>query len=153
MNERKRLDRPKLGNDIVRIVDWQFRRITNLLPSAYADSLKIIKKETLALIPNIEHLLNQLKLADKNYTELKNAFDERIEEAKRTAWNIGYEDGKTFVSINLPDLLKEAEEQERERIIAWGLEPCPHWVDGATKEVGVMRRDCSQCWQALKEGE
>ena len=40
---------------------------------------------------------------------------------------------------------------ERERITAWGLEICPHWAGKPTREVGVMKRDCSQCWQALGE--
>jgi len=48
------------------------------------------------------------------------------------------------------DLIKMAREQgrrdERGRIIAWGLEDCPHWA-------GIMKRDCSLCWQALKDGE
>lgn len=36
----------------------------------------------LALIPTEEELRRQLHLADKNYLELKNAFDERLQEAK-----------------------------------------------------------------------
>ena len=32
-------------------------------------------------------------------------------------------------------------------VIAWGVEPCPHWY--MHPEVGVIKRDCSQCWQAL----
>ncbi len=40
---------------------------------------------------------------------------------------------------------------ERERIIKWGAEICPHWSEGSTREVGVIKHDCSQYWQALKE--
>ena len=50
------------------------------------------------------------------------------------------------------DQLAKAEplirKDERERIIAWGIEPCPHWADVSEK---VIKRDCSLCWQALKE--
>ena len=42
-----------------------------------------VEDEILALFPDIEHLIKQLKLADKNYLDLKNAFDERVEEAKK----------------------------------------------------------------------
>ena len=48
-------------------------------------------------------------------------------------------------------LIEEAKKQERERIIAWGLELCPHWSDERTRDVRIMKRDCSLCWQALKE--
>jgi len=35
-------------------------------------------------------------------------------------------------------------------IIVWGLEVCPHWSGKETREVGVMKRDCSLCWRELK---
>jgi len=72
--EQKKLDRPKLGNDIVRIVDWQFRQITNLLPSAYARSLKIIKKQILALF-------EKEKLMIEGYMEM--AKEAAVKEAKK----------------------------------------------------------------------
>lgn len=37
------------------------------------------------------------------------------------------------------------------KMIEWGLEICPHWADESTKEVGIMKRDCSLCWQELKD--
>jgi len=40
--------------------------------------------------------------------------------------------------------LIEAKKQERERIRVWGREPCEH-------QPMIMRRECAQCWQALKE--
>ena len=52
--QKARLDRPDLGREVVKIVNYQFSRITNLLPSAYADSLKIIRKKILALTPDVE---------------------------------------------------------------------------------------------------
>lgn len=48
--------------------------------------------------------------------------------------------------------LEVAKREERERIIAWGLEICPHWSGKQTREVGIIKRDCSLCWQALKGG-
>lgn len=41
-------------------------------------------------------------------------------------------------------------QEERERIIKWGIGLCPHWADWPTKDVGVIKRDCSLCWQALE---
>ncbi len=65
MSEQKRLDRPnrekQLGNDIVKVIDYQFRHVHNLSPSAYADSLKIIKRKSLALIPDIEEAKKQVR--------------------------------------------------------------------------------------------
>ena len=57
----------------------------------------------------------------------------------------------TYTGGEMDWRIEEAKKQERERIIAWGLEICPHWSEGKTKEVGVLKRDCSLCWQALKE--
>jgi len=48
---------------------------------------------------------------------------------------------------------KQAREDERKRIIAWGLEACPHWSGKETREIGVIKRDCSLCWQALQQGK
>jgi len=47
----------------------------------------------------------------------------------------------------------ETIKEERERIIKWGLEICPHWDGAQTKEVGIIKRDCSLCWQALEKGK
>jgi len=44
---------------------------------------------TIKLKAEVEVLEKQLKLADKNYLDLKNSFDERIEEAKYCAWQTG----------------------------------------------------------------
>lgn len=85
-----------------------------------------VEDEILALFPDIEHLIKQLKLADKNYLDLKNAFDERVEEAKK---------------------------QERERIIDWGFDICIlHGnADERIRTGRVLHKgQCYECWQALK---
>ena len=51
--------------------------------------------QILALIPDVEHLTKQFKLADKNYLELKNAFDERVEQAHGK----GFEDALNLLIV------------------------------------------------------
>ncbi len=41
-------------------------------------------------------------------------------------------------------------EKGRQQVVEWGLERCPHWEGEATRDVGVMKRDCSQCWAELQ---
>ena len=41
------------------------------------------------------------------------------------------------------------EKAERDRIIAWMNEPCPH--TGGLEEQQMYKSDCPKCWQALKE--
>ncbi len=45
-------------------------------------------------------------------------------------------------------LLQPKIEEERERIISWGDELCTH--PSHSLEVNKKRRECSECWQALK---
>ncbi len=40
----------------------------------------------------VSRLTNELKQADKNYLDLKNAFDERVQEAKEQGKKEGYEE-------------------------------------------------------------
>ncbi len=71
----------------------------------------------------------------------------------------GMSDGRDMVNfiVRLDAVYKmifeAGQKQERERIIQWGIEPCPHWAEGSTKEVGIIKRDCSLCWRALGEEE
>jgi len=46
---------------------------------------------------------------------------------------------------------KSIAKAQAKKIMEWGLEVCPHWAEGNTKEVGVLKRDCSLCWRALSE--
>lgn len=57
---------------------------------------------------------------------------------------------KTHEKLHKADLI-EAKREEKERIIAWGLERCPHWSGAETVAVGIIKRDCSLCWKELKE--
>lgn len=39
----------RVGKEIKRIVDWQFRGVTNLYPKAYGSSINMIKDQILAI--------------------------------------------------------------------------------------------------------
>jgi len=45
--------------------------------------------------------------------------------------------------------VEQAKRGERERIIFWLDEPCPH--TGGLEEQQMTKMDCPKCWQALKE--
>ena len=51
-------------------------------------------------------------------------------------------------------IIEQAVKEERQRIINWGLEICPH-IDLSDRDfmTGVIsRRECPKCWQELAEG-
>ncbi len=50
----------------------------------------------------------------------------------------------------LSTIAQEAHDNALRQVFEWGLEICPHWSGESTREVGVMKRDCSLCWQELK---
>ncbi len=44
------MDREKIKQKVIEIVDYQFSGVTNLLPEAYQDSLRIIGEKVAALV-------------------------------------------------------------------------------------------------------
>jgi len=65
---------------------------------------------TVKLKAEVKALEKQLKLADKNYLDLKNSFDESIDEAKFYAWQLGIKWVGTMFTKNMT--LKEIMETE-----------------------------------------
>jgi len=92
-----------------------------------------------------EKIANQILVIIKEAGYVKLADSQEIAELKE---QIEYMHDVWEILIEVT----EAECQERvERIFEWSLEPCPHWH--MYPDVGVIKRDCSLCWQALKEKE
>lgn len=77
----KHRSRPELREKLIEIKYGKFT-YQNFLPQQRKNA-DLIMDEIDALYPDEEYLLKQLHLADKNYSELKSAFDEQIEQAKR----------------------------------------------------------------------
>ena len=70
------------------------------------------------------------------------AIREEVEKAKADIANLNKKlDDREADLIN-------ARKQERERIINWMSEPCPH--TGGLEEQQMYKSDCPKCWQALK---
>ncbi len=78
--------------------------------------------------------------------ELADQIQKLYGDVKKQEWLNGYEAGKSFATINLPYLLDEAKDQERERIV--GLLEKEYWEEGA-KYMYIHPLD--PIWQALKE--
>lgn len=67
-----------------------------------------------------------------------------IEEAKQEVWTRYRSGHLTALSI----AVEEAKREERERIIAWGNETCPHDLFGEGTQ--CFKHACDECWQALR---
>jgi len=78
----------------------------------------------------------------------RKAIDKLLAKARPRIYQEGYEAGYQKGQEHSIGTEAEIRQNERERIIKWGIEPCPHWKDVSEK---VIKRDCSLCWQALKE--
>lgn len=70
--------------------------------------------------------------------------------------NIRRARGQAVVEAQLakavPIIEAAARKSERERIIAWGEEVCPHGTK-ASDTSDAQKSECLLCWQAFKEGK
>ncbi len=109
------------GKKIIKVKWNREKFITLLEDTELIPDKNLVVDKFLALIPDIEEVKKQYERAIVTQNVFHN---QRIEEARK---------------------------QERERIVTWGIEVCPHWSGKQTREVGVIKRDCSLCWQALRK--
>lgn len=84
LSHKLRLDSPGLREEFKQNFGYELMQKYGIKSGSLCEEIAYCALgQFLALIPTEEELRRQLHLADKNYLELKNAFDERLQEAQK----------------------------------------------------------------------
>lgn len=145
--------------ELAQLTNSAYKELVALIPDIEEKDnlIDALESEVVVLHKLIRALRRDIEEAKKQNTE---QIDAMLVEARRTAkkqgWSQGYETGKEFATINMPNLIKEAEEQERERVNA-ELSEFVEMLKRAPEMHGDIQADPLKTqefiiwWQALKE--